>query len=58
MHLLMQSYEGRGMTVLCGCAQVIRQLVDHNRHRVYVVDDSDRAVGVVTPTDVLRLITS
>eukprot|EP00887_Chlorella_sp_A99_P000079 scaffold16.g79.t1 len=38
--------------------EVIRQLVDHNRHRVYVVDDSDRAVGVVTPTDVLRLITS
>ena len=37
--------------------QVIRQLVDHMRHRVYVVDDIGRAQGVITPTDVLRMIT-
>lgn len=38
--------------------EAIGQLVDHNKHRVYVVDGEGRAIGVVTPTDALRLISA
>ncbi|KAI3425172.1 hypothetical protein D9Q98_008942 [Chlorella vulgaris] len=38
--------------------EAINQLVDHHKHRVYVVDGQGMAIGVVTPTDVLRLVLS
>jgi CBS domain-containing protein len=36
--------------------EAIRMLVEGGKHRLYVVEANGRAVGVVTPTDVLRAI--
>ena len=48
--------------VSCGAEATLRsaltQLLNHNKHRVYVVDGEGRPLGVVTPTDVLRLVIS
>ncbi|KAI7836565.1 hypothetical protein COHA_009582 [Chlorella ohadii] len=38
--------------------EAIANLIDHNKHRVYVVDEEGKAVGVVTPTDALRLVSA
>ena len=37
--------------------EAIEQLVRHGKHRAYICDKDGKAVGVVTPTDVLRAIT-
>ncbi|EFN53812.1 hypothetical protein CHLNCDRAFT_53630 [Chlorella variabilis] len=52
--------------VTCGPEAALReaigQLVDHKKHRrvlcgmVYIVDGEGRAIGVLTPTDVLRMV--
>ncbi|PSC70096.1 E3 ubiquitin-ligase [Micractinium conductrix] len=36
----------------------IAQLVDHNKHRVWIVDEAGKGIGVLTPTDALRLVVS
>ncbi|KFM27439.1 hypothetical protein F751_1216 [Auxenochlorella protothecoides] len=36
--------------------EVLHLLVRHSKHRAYVRDEAGRAVGVVTPTDLLRCI--
>jgi CBS domain-containing protein len=36
----------------------IQKLVEYRKHRVWVVDGEGKAVGVVTPTDVLRMVIS
>ncbi|KAL4419761.1 hypothetical protein ABPG75_006859 [Micractinium tetrahymenae] len=38
--------------------EALGQLVDHHKHRVYVVDGEGRTIGVVTPTDVLRMVSA
>ncbi|GAB4816058.1 hypothetical protein N2152v2_003104 [Parachlorella kessleri] len=38
--------------------QVIESLVEYRKHRVWVVDGEGKACGVVTPTDLLRLVIS
>jgi len=52
----------RGLPPLVTCTptstlrEVLEMLVQRGKHRVYVCDEKGRAVGVVTPTDVLRAI--
>ncbi|KAF6250582.1 hypothetical protein COO60DRAFT_796807 [Scenedesmus sp. NREL 46B-D3] len=36
--------------------EILDKIVSHRIHRVYVIDDQERPVGVVTCTDVVRLI--
>jgi CBS domain containing-hemolysin-like protein len=36
--------------------EILEKIVSHRIHRVYVVDEMERPVGLVTCTDVLRLI--
>jgi predicted transcriptional regulator len=36
--------------------EAIGQLVDHNKHRLWLTDAQGLAVGVLTPTDTLRLV--
>jgi CBS domain-containing protein len=36
--------------------RAIRLMLDQHIHRLVVVDDEDRPVGVVTPLDILRLL--
>ena len=36
--------------------RVLHLMTTHGIHHVYVLDDDDRPVAVVTPTDVLRLL--
>ncbi len=36
--------------------QVLQQLVEHHIHRVYVVDDDRKPIGIVSLTDVLKLV--
>lgn len=38
--------------------EAIQKLVENRKHRVWVVNGEGKAVGVVTPTDVLRLVTT
>lgn len=38
------------------CAEVLHQLTAHRLHRVYTVDEELRPIGLVTCTDVLRMI--
>jgi CBS domain-containing protein len=50
-----------GLSLLC-CTpattlkQAIELLVQHGKHRLYVCEESGHAVGVVTPTDILRAV--
>ena len=37
--------------------QIIDKVVEHHLHRIYIVDNQGRAVGVVTLTDILRQVT-
>jgi CBS domain-containing protein len=36
--------------------RAIRLMLDQHIHRLVVLDDEDRPVGVVTPLDILRLL--
>jgi signal-transduction protein with cAMP-binding, CBS, and nucleotidyltransferase domain len=36
--------------------EVLDKIVSHRIHRVYIVDEADKPVGVVTCTDVLKLV--
>jgi signal-transduction protein with cAMP-binding, CBS, and nucleotidyltransferase domain len=38
--------------------EVLEKIVKHRLHRVYVVDAQEKPVGVVTCTDVLKLVSS
>lgn len=38
--------------------EVVEYIVQQHLHRVYVVDGSDRPVGIVTLSDILELLTS
>ena len=42
-----------GNTIL----EVLRALVEHKVHRVYVLDDAGCPIRVITLTDVLRMVT-
>lgn len=37
--------------------QILGKLVRHHLHRLYIVDEDVRPVGIVTLTDVLRAVT-
>jgi hypothetical protein len=49
MHLLFASCQAP-------LSEVLEKIVSHRIHRVYIVDESECPVGVVTCTDVLRLL--
>lgn len=42
----------------CTLADAVRQMVERRVHRVYVVDEAKKAVGIVTLSDVLRIVSS
>ena len=42
---------------VCVLAQILRKLVENHLHRLYIVDEATKPVGVVTLTDILRVVT-
>lgn len=38
--------------------EVLKALTEHHHHRVYVVDGQGKAIGVVSLTDLLRVVSS
>lgn len=38
--------------------QILEKLVENHLHRLYIVDDAVKPVGVVTLTDILRVVTN
>lgn len=38
--------------------EVVDSIIAHHYHRVYVVDDADRPVGIVTLSDILEFVTT
>lgn len=38
-------------------AQILGKLVTHHLHRLYVVDEGARPIGIVTLTDILHVVT-
>lgn len=37
---------------------MLQAVTEHHHHRVYVVDDQGKAIGVVSLTDLLRVVSS
>ena len=40
-----------------GTLQILDKLVENHLHRLYIVDGANKPVGVVTLTDILRVVT-
>ena len=40
-----------------GPLQILDKLVENHLHRLYIVDGANKPVGVVTLTDILRVVT-
>ena len=40
-----------------GALQILDKLVENHLHRLYIVDGANKPVGVVTLTDILRVVT-
>ena len=40
-----------------GALQILDKLVENHLHRLYIVDEATKPVGVVTLTDILRVVT-
>ena len=40
-----------------GPPQILDKLVENHLHRLYIVDGANKPVGVVTLTDILRVVT-
>ena len=38
--------------------QILQKLVQNHLHRLYIVDEATKPVGVVTLTDILRVVTN
>lgn len=45
-------------TDVCTLADAVRQMVERHVHRVYVVDEAKKAIGIVTLSDVLRIVSA
>ncbi len=39
---------------MAAAAQVMELLVKHRIHRLYIVDDNEMPIGIITCTDILR----
>lgn len=51
------SQDCRCQPCCCTIAQVLEKLVANRLHRLYVVDSELRPIGIVTLTDILRVVT-
>ena len=56
MHIPTEELDRLPLPTVCA-AQVLEKLVANRLHRLYVVDAELRPIGIVTLTDILRVVT-